>query len=107
MTLDIPVWRTLHTLFLLSPPLFPVDAINNRWAPVMRVVSLKGCIFEGERVGLPLSLERCPSYYPCPLEVFIASCNNCLPLSLKNVYNGHTDNELVIDTRPKEHCAHA
>jgi len=41
-----------------------------------------------------------------PIVFLIASCNNFVLLPLENVYNGHTDNELVIDTRPKEHCAH-
>jgi len=30
-----------------------------------------------------------------------ASCNNFLPLALEDVYNGYTENEQVIDTRPK------
>jgi hypothetical protein len=28
------------------------------------------------------------------------------PLPLENVYTGYTDQELVIDTGPKENCAH-
>jgi hypothetical protein len=80
--------------------------ITNLWAPVVCIVSVKGNMIEGERAGRYFSLERYP--VPCfyPSYTFITSCNNFAPLPSENVYNGHTDNELVIDRRPKEHCAH-
>lgn len=44
-----------------------------------------------------------PSSCHCPLYSFVASCDNFLPLPLLDVYNGHTDTELFIETRyPRE-----
>ena len=63
----------------------------------MCVVSIKGNICEGKQAGLYLSLERCSC--PCPSYPFIASDNNFLPLPREDVYNGHTDTELFIETR--------
>ena len=38
-------------LLPLSPPLFPAAAIIHRWASVVYVVMLKGCIFACEQVS--------------------------------------------------------
>ena len=43
------------SLYLVTP----TAAITHLWAPMVCVVSIKGYIAEGERAGLPLSLERC------------------------------------------------
>ena len=56
-------------------------------------------------IGFSLSLTRCAC--PCPSHSFMASCKNCLPLPLEDVYHGPTDNALVRYTRPKGHCTDA
>jgi hypothetical protein len=81
----------------LRPILFPAAEVNNRWAPVAGIVSIKGDMCEGKQAGLYLSLERCSC--PCPSYSFIASCNNFLPLPLEDVYNERTDTELFLETR--------
>ena len=41
-----------------------------------------------------------------PISYFITRYNNCPPFPFGKVYNGHIDNELVMDTRPKGNYAH-
>src|SRR6476619_7285425 len=91
------MWRTLHTLLPLRSPLFPATESKYRWALVVCVVGVKGYIFEGG-VSLRLSLERCPPSCPYPSHEFF-------PLLLQAVYNGHTDDALLLFTLlPRKPC---
>src|SRR5262245_15237068 len=44
VTLDMPVRSTRHILLPLRSPLFPVTESKYRWALIVCVVSVKGCI---------------------------------------------------------------
>ena len=89
--------RTLPTLLLLSPTLFPAAAITHRWAPVVCIVSVKGDMFEGDeqvatsrwRGAIPLapahhisSLQAAIIFSPCLWKTCIMGTpitNCCYP----------------------------